>query len=237
MIALSVKRAGTVPVFDPSFSTPSIYIFSVLEINIAILCASIPIFWPLVTSLAGNKILVVNEVEVRTDRRSQNIALAEQGGNFGAAAIPDFDLDIDSKGRTSRMSVINLAKDAPKLVRSASKLTRSSSKQHGRHRSKPSTASSNKSIHLGLSRQISGESQQSLHHQTSNGALSLTSSYPDQGSGLDLGRNGSVTQYEDQYLKDWDILDFNKSKKSDTGNTTTVGRAPIPFEQINRLGK
>ncbi|KAF2009687.1 hypothetical protein BU24DRAFT_358434, partial [Aaosphaeria arxii CBS 175.79] len=63
-VTLSTNRAGTVPILDMTYHTPPIYLFSVLEINLAIMCASIPIFWPLVSSIAANKILVVNEVEI-----------------------------------------------------------------------------------------------------------------------------------------------------------------------------
>lgn len=60
--------------------------FSVLEVNIAILCASIPTFWPMISSFATNKILVVNEIVVHVEEYSKTsldgrpgIGLAEQG--------------------------------------------------------------------------------------------------------------------------------------------------------------
>jgi hypothetical protein len=172
-----------VPVFDPSYATPSIYIFSVLEINIAILCASIPIFWPLVTSLATNKILVVNEIEIRTDvyRGSQNICLVEQGG------IPGLDDQApgDCGGRISRMSTTAYGDDKAhtgKLGRTPSKLARerSRSRGFGHRRAKPSEAStSGKSIaiEVALGRRMSQESQRKLNltHQPSDGTLSLSS--------------------------------------------------------------
>jgi hypothetical protein len=106
LVSLSIKRAGTTPVFDPSFATPTVYVFSVLEVNIAILTASIPIFWPLVTSFAANKILVVNEIEVRTDRRGSAGNALETGGLRGnvAVGVPGLEMDAGG-GRTSRMSV------------------------------------------------------------------------------------------------------------------------------------
>jgi hypothetical protein len=243
MIALSIKRAGTVPVFDPSYSTPAIYIFSALEINIGIMIASIPIFWPLVASLAANKILVVNEIEVRNDRRdSQNVALAEQGATE-FSRIPDLDFDMDKGGRTSRMSVVVTGKETGvpgKLARSASKLTKSSSRLH---KSKPSNSSSNKDIELSLSR-VSQESQQNLNlsTKTSNNSLSLTSSSPPENkSSMDL-RNGSVTHYQDRYVQDWVVPGFETPRGvglglTGTGNSTTVERAEIPFDHIRALEK
>jgi hypothetical protein len=76
---LTISRAGTYPVFDPSWYAPAIFIFSSLEIETAILCASIPIFWPIFKSLSLNKIFVTHEVEVRTERRSTNIEERELG--------------------------------------------------------------------------------------------------------------------------------------------------------------
>ncbi|KAF3035516.1 hypothetical protein E8E11_003508 [Didymella keratinophila] len=84
MITLCINRAGTVPILDMSYHTPVVYILSVLEVNIAILCASIPIFWPIISSFATNKILVVNEIVVHVEYPKTNmddqsgIGLADQ---------------------------------------------------------------------------------------------------------------------------------------------------------------
>lgn len=246
MIALSIKRAGTVPIFDPSFNQPAVYVFSLLELDLAILCASIPIFWPLVTSLAANKILVVQEVEIRSDQRaSQALGLAEQGANLGTCGIPD--LDDEGKGRTSRMSVMIQGNDS-RVNRSASRMTRPSSKQrHRYHRSKPSTASSNdshKNVSIELGRRMSQESQQSLAPQNSNGALSQQSSKtsPDQTHSLDPQRNGSAGHYQDRYVQDWVVPDFDKGgtrngSGTGTGTYTTVERAEIPFDHIKAFEK
>ena len=80
MIALSVNRAGTVPVLDMTFHTPIIYIFAVLEVNFAIITASIPIFWPVIATLAANKILVVNEVEIRVEDVLRHESFDSNGG-------------------------------------------------------------------------------------------------------------------------------------------------------------
>ncbi|KZM26914.1 uncharacterized protein EKO05_0010537 [Ascochyta rabiei] len=86
MVSLCIDRAGTVPVLDMSYHTPVVFIFSILEVNIAILCASIPTFWPIISSFAANRILVVNEVLVHVEEYPKpnldgqpGIGLAEQG--------------------------------------------------------------------------------------------------------------------------------------------------------------
>ena len=76
---LTINRVGTYPVFDPSWYAPPIFIFSSLEIDTAILCASIPTFWPIFKGLNLNKIFVTHEVEVRTERRNTDIEERELG--------------------------------------------------------------------------------------------------------------------------------------------------------------
>lgn len=80
IIALSINRAGTVPIIDMSFHTPIVYIFAVLEVNFAIITASIPIFWPVIATLASNKIFVVNEVEIRVEDVTRPESFDSNGG-------------------------------------------------------------------------------------------------------------------------------------------------------------
>lgn len=247
LISLCIKRAGTVPVFDVTYATPAIYLFSVLEINIAILCASIPIFWPLVSSLAGNKILVVNEIEVRTDRRnSQSIALADQGadkgvgGGFAGARE-------DTEGRTSRISVLaNKIDGKTGLGLSMTRSTSPSRSKH-RHSHKPSSTSittlsrGGKNMLNALSHtesRTSRESQRNLAHQGSIGSLSMSGS-PQDGSGpLEQVRSsGSISHYQDRYVQDLVVPDFDKSSSGNAAHTTTVERAEIPFDHIRAWEK
>jgi hypothetical protein len=65
-------RAGTSPTLDLTYYGPPIFITSVLEVQVAVLAASMPIFWPIIESLGMGTILVVNEVHVRTDAPSRN---------------------------------------------------------------------------------------------------------------------------------------------------------------------
>lgn len=62
-------RAGTYPVADPTWLAPTSIVLSCLEVDVAILCASIPIFWPLISALTFGKIFVVDEVIVQTESR------------------------------------------------------------------------------------------------------------------------------------------------------------------------
>jgi hypothetical protein len=71
LISLAINRAGTVPNLDMSYHTPVVYLFSVLEVNLTIITASVPIFWPMIATLATNKIWVVNEIEVRVETTSR----------------------------------------------------------------------------------------------------------------------------------------------------------------------
>ncbi|KAF1926009.1 uncharacterized protein M421DRAFT_7509 [Didymella exigua CBS 183.55] len=95
MIVLCINRAGTIPILDMTYHLPVLYIFSVLEVNIAILCASIPIFWPIISSFATNKILVVNEIVVRVEEYPKTsmdgqsgIGLADQAAFKSAPGSP-----------------------------------------------------------------------------------------------------------------------------------------------------
>lgn len=117
LISLCITRAGTVPILDMSFHTPVVYMFSVLEVNIAILCASIPIFWPIISSLAANKILVVNEIVVHVEEYPKNsfdgepgIGLAEQAAFKSPPDSPDMPPQHE---QSSRLSTIARSFDRP----------------------------------------------------------------------------------------------------------------------------
>ncbi|KAF2025079.1 hypothetical protein EK21DRAFT_93548 [Setomelanomma holmii] len=151
MISLTINRAGTIPVLDMSYHTPSIYIFSVLEVNIAIIAASIPIFWPVIATFASNKIWVVNEIEVRVENASRDsfstsgeIGLVEQG-SWGKE-----DLKEDFGGRTSRLSELAKTYD------------RADSRTH-RHK-QSNTSSLGRSLGINIGTRPSQESQRSLCH-------------------------------------------------------------------------
>lgn len=62
------NRAATYPYFDFTWWTPISIILSSLEINLAIMTASMPIFWPIVEQ-SFTAIFVTQEVHVTEQRR------------------------------------------------------------------------------------------------------------------------------------------------------------------------
>lgn len=111
---MTINRAGTVPIVDMTYSTPLIYIFSVLEVNLAIIAASIPIFWPVIATLATNKIWVVNEIEIHVEETTR-----DSFSSSGAIGLSDSggwkDDDKEEFGnRTSKLSFVTKAYDRTK---------------------------------------------------------------------------------------------------------------------------
>ncbi|KAJ4394487.1 hypothetical protein N0V93_003705 [Gnomoniopsis smithogilvyi] len=75
------SRATTYPSFDPTWYGPSTTVLSVLEVDLATIVASLPIFWPhLRRNIAS--ILVTHEVEIKITRDS--VYVREGGGEHGA---------------------------------------------------------------------------------------------------------------------------------------------------------
>ncbi|KAI1328237.1 hypothetical protein F5Y16DRAFT_163225 [Xylariaceae sp. FL0255] len=62
------NKAASYPTRDPTWYAPASLILATLEINTAAICASIPIFWPVITSQWG-KIFVTREVNVTHEPR------------------------------------------------------------------------------------------------------------------------------------------------------------------------
>lgn len=132
MITLCISRAGTLPIPDLSFHTPLVYIFSVLEVNIAILCASIPIFWPIISTFASNRILVVNEIVVHVEEYSKTSMDGQSGiglADHAAFKSPPESPRAQRSQQTSRLSTIARSFD-PRPSRDSN-----------RHKSKDSVAS------------------------------------------------------------------------------------------------
>lgn len=72
------SRATTYPSFDPTWYGPSTTVLSVLEVDLATIVASLPIFWPhLRRNIAS--ILVTHEVEIKITRDS--VYVRENGGS------------------------------------------------------------------------------------------------------------------------------------------------------------
>jgi hypothetical protein len=237
VIALSHRRVGTIPVFDVTYHTATVYIFSVLEIDVAILCASIPIFWPIVASLASNKILIVNEIEVRTERRSEAIGLAEHGqAGFG-------DMDFDGEGRASRMSVlVNNKSDMEKMHRTSSRLQRTMSRQH---RHKPSTSSSHKGVGISIGSRPSQDSMRDLNPSIKLSRQASSNSFGSgkQGSGLAPSSDNTHARYADKYMQEWAVPDFESRAPTrlplspERTFIPGVERAEVPYDHIRAVEK
>jgi hypothetical protein len=65
-----LKYNNTMMQFDFTWWLPEVLLFSCLEVDFAIMCASVPIFWPTVMA-AWTEIFVTSEVTVVHDRRSR----------------------------------------------------------------------------------------------------------------------------------------------------------------------
>ncbi|KAI1499768.1 hypothetical protein F5X99DRAFT_266004 [Biscogniauxia marginata] len=61
-------QAGTYPVLDPTWYGPLSIVLGVMEVDLACICASIPVFWPIITQSIG-KIFVTQEVHVTHQHR------------------------------------------------------------------------------------------------------------------------------------------------------------------------
>jgi hypothetical protein len=61
-------RTGTLPTYDPTWYAPITILLSMLEVHIASICASVPIFWPVVTE-KWDKIFVTQEIKITTEER------------------------------------------------------------------------------------------------------------------------------------------------------------------------
>lgn len=73
LIALVENRAATFPTFDPTWYGSSPIVLSALEAYLATLCASLPVFWPIVKdALASKRIVVTHEVVVKTESRTHD---------------------------------------------------------------------------------------------------------------------------------------------------------------------
>ncbi|KAK6211741.1 hypothetical protein QIS74_11005 [Colletotrichum tabaci] len=77
LIDLVRTRAGTYPTLDVTWYAPLPMVLAILEIDIAAICASIPVFWPVLQSSMG-MIFVTREVKVTTEM----IESSPRGGDY-----------------------------------------------------------------------------------------------------------------------------------------------------------
>ncbi|KAG9193742.1 hypothetical protein G6011_03777 [Alternaria panax] len=217
VIAMSVNKAGTEPVLDMSFHIPIVYTFGVLEVNFAIITASIPIFWPAIATLAANRIFVVNEVQIHVEHITRNDSFNSNAG------ISLSDRKTASSGGDSKMGVITTISD---------QMSRKSGENSSpiNHYHKPSNASSvgptiggfggripstassvGRTMGMDLAGRLSQDSLRHLYRIPSNENQS----------------SKSLTQSEGD---DW-FMEMDRAN-SRGQVTTTVQKTSIPFEHI-----
>ena len=68
LVILVKTKAGTYPTWDPSWYNCTPAILSALEVNMASLCAALPVYWPVIQESFGI-ILVTYEVDITHETR------------------------------------------------------------------------------------------------------------------------------------------------------------------------
>lgn len=68
MATIVQHRAATVPTFDPTWYGPISILLATLEVDMATICASTPIFWPVLTAKL-DKIFVTQEIKIEREHR------------------------------------------------------------------------------------------------------------------------------------------------------------------------
>lgn len=62
-------RATTLPTFDPTWYGTTPIVLSSMEVHLATICASLPVFWPILKKNLGPYIMVTHEVKVTREYR------------------------------------------------------------------------------------------------------------------------------------------------------------------------
>ncbi|CAN8100949.1 unnamed protein product [Discula destructiva] len=65
-------RAATFPTFDPTWYSPTPIVLSSVESSLAAVCASLPVFWPMLKKSLDPYIIVTHEVTVTREFRRPN---------------------------------------------------------------------------------------------------------------------------------------------------------------------
>ncbi|KAI1765676.1 hypothetical protein GGR53DRAFT_254977 [Hypoxylon sp. FL1150] len=69
LVTIIDHQVGTWPTRDPTWYTPITIILAVLEVDSASVCASMPIFWPVLRNMTWGKIFVTQEVNITRETR------------------------------------------------------------------------------------------------------------------------------------------------------------------------
>ena len=62
-------RAATFPTFDPTWYGTTPIVLSCMEVDLAAVCASLPVFWPVIQKSIGSVIIVTHEVKITREQR------------------------------------------------------------------------------------------------------------------------------------------------------------------------
>lgn len=97
-------KAGTFPNFDPTFHAALTVVLSAIEVQGAIVCASIPFFWPVFSQIALGKIVVVQEIQIQShpiggyERDEAGSFPNKMQGRRGTGASGGTDIDSSRSG-------------------------------------------------------------------------------------------------------------------------------------------
>lgn len=62
-------RAATYPRFDPTFYGSTPIVLAALEVDVAVICAALPVFWPVLCEMGLGQILVTREFKIDFEQR------------------------------------------------------------------------------------------------------------------------------------------------------------------------
>ncbi|KAG8167610.1 hypothetical protein KVR01_003299 [Diaporthe batatas] len=74
-------RAATMPTFDPTWYGTTPIVLSCMEVDLAAVCASLPVFWPVIQRGIGSVIVVTHEVKITREQRRTGNENTGQAGN------------------------------------------------------------------------------------------------------------------------------------------------------------
>lgn len=72
MVTIVEHKAATYPTLDPTWYGPISILLASLEIDVAIICASVPVFWPVLTS-SLDRIFITREIKIERNHRFSSI--------------------------------------------------------------------------------------------------------------------------------------------------------------------
>ncbi|KAH8897804.1 hypothetical protein GQ53DRAFT_884653 [Thozetella sp. PMI_491] len=71
LVSIIDTQAGTSPTLDPSWYGSAPIVLAALEVNLAVICASLPVFWPVLEHNIG-KIFITHEIEISHEEGDSN---------------------------------------------------------------------------------------------------------------------------------------------------------------------